>query len=822
MTLQEQLESGVSHHQAGRLAEAEAIYRQILLQQPNHAEAYTNLAMVLYGKGQLEEAIAACRQAVRLRPDSAGAHSNLGNALQSKGQLEEAITCFRQAIRLKPDFAGAHSNLGNALKDKGQLEEAVVSFRQAIRLKPDYAEAYSNLANALMDLGQLDEAMAACRQAIGLKPDLAEAHYNTGVIWQRRDQPDEAIASYRQAILLRPGYAEAHNNLGNALTAKGQLDEAIASCRQAIWLKPELAEAHNNLGNALKARGQVDEAIGSFRQAIRLRPDLAEAHSDLGAVLMELGELHEAIACHRQAIRLKPDFAEAHNNLGNALTGQGLSAEAIAAYRQAIRLKPDFAEAYSNLGSALTGMEQFDEAIAACRHAIRLKPDYVEAHTNLGAAFEIAGRLDEAIATCRLAIQLKPDNSDNYVNLLYALYHHPDYDSRRILEETRQWAKRQGAGAAIHSPPRDRTLQRRLKIGYLSPFFGTCADAHYIFPLLAHHDRKRFEIFCYTRATRDDELTERMRSHCDHWLDIRRLGIAESAELIRGHGIDILVNMSRPADECLRIMANRLAPIQITWMTFASCTTGLETMDYRISDPHLDPVGMDELCYAEKTLRLPETAWCYDPLFESPLVTPLPALASGSITFGSLNRLSKINPSVVAAWAEILRAVPDSRLHILAGLGSHRQRLLDQFREPLVDPRRIEFIDKQSRFEYLKQYGRIDITLDTFPFSGHTTSFDSFWMGVPVIMLVGQTVVGRAGLSQLSNLGLPELIARTPEQYVQIAAELAGDLPRLAELRRTLRARMQASALMDAPRFARNIEAAYRRTWRNWCEQGGV
>ncbi|MGD0769054.1 MAG: hypothetical protein ABSB42_12790, partial [Tepidisphaeraceae bacterium] len=204
------------------------------------------------------------------------------------------------------------------------------------------------------------------------------------------------------------------------------------------------------------------------------------------------------------------------------------------------------------------------------------------------------------------------------------------------------------------------------------------------------------------------------------------------------------------------------------------------------------------------------------------LVTPLPALASGSITFGSLNRLSKINPSVVAAWAEILRAVPDSRLHILAGLGSHRQRLLDQFREPLVDPRRIEFIDKQSRFEYLKQYGRIDITLDTFPFSGHTTSFDSFWMGVPVIMLVGQTVVGRAGLSQLSNLGLPELIARTPEQYVQIAAELAGDLPRLAELRRTLRARMQASALMDAPRFARNIEAAYRRTWRNWCEQGGV
>ena len=345
------------------------------------------------------------------------------------------------------------------------------------------------------------------------------------------------------------------------------------------------------------------------------------------------------------------------------------------------------------------------------------------------------------------------------------------------------------------------TPERRLKIGYLSPFFGTCADAHYILPLLAHHDRKQFEIFCYTRTTRDDELTERMRPHCDHWLDIRRLGMAESAELIRGHGIDVLLNMSLPADECLRLMANRLAPIQIAWLTFASCTTGLKTMDYRISDPYLDPVGTDELCYAEKTVRLPETAWCYDPLFDSPPVTALPALANGSITFGSLNRLSKINPSVVSAWAEILRAVPGSRLHILAGLGSHRQRLLDQFRDLLVDPRRIEFIAKQSRLDYLKQYGRIDITLDTFPFSGHTTSLDSFWMGVPVVTLAGRTVVGRAGLSPLTNLGLPELIARTPEQYVQIAADLAGDLPRLADLRRTLRRADAGVAADGCPAF---------------------
>ncbi|MGD0770913.1 MAG: tetratricopeptide repeat protein, partial [Tepidisphaeraceae bacterium] len=210
------------------------------------------------------------------------------------------------------------------------------------------------------------------------------------------------------------------------------------------------------------------------------------------------GRLADAEAIYRLALARDPNDADAHHNLGAVLKAQGRIDQAIESYRRAIQFKPDRAEGHYNLGNALRFKIQLDEAVDSYQRAIRLKPDYAEAYNNLGLVLAEQGRLDESIAACRSAIQLKPDNSDNYVNLLYALYHHPDYDSRRILEETRQWAKRQGAGAAIHSPPRDRTLQRRLKIGYLSPFFGTCADAHYIFPLLAHHDRKRFEIFCYT------------------------------------------------------------------------------------------------------------------------------------------------------------------------------------------------------------------------------------------------------------------------------------------------------------------------------------
>jgi predicted O-linked N-acetylglucosamine transferase (SPINDLY family) len=361
-----------------------------------------------------------------------------------------------------------------------------------------------------------------------------------------------------------------------------------------------------------------------------------------------------------------------------------------------------------------------------------------------------------------------------------------------------------------------------LKIGYLSPFFAMSAEVFFVLPLLASHDRKQFEIFCFSRTLREDEWTERMRSHTDHWVDIRRLSTAESVDLIRGHGIDIMVNVSRPADECLAILAKRLAPIQVAWLIFASCTTGLDTVDYRISDSSIDPPGMDESCYVERTLRLPETAWCYDPLPDFPPVNALPALSRGFITFGSLNRFCKINPLVVAAWAEILRAAPKSRIHILAIPGSHRRRLLDQFLELGVDPLRVEFIDRQSRAEYLKRYGQIDISLDTFPYSGHTTVLDSLWMGVPVVSLSGGTCVGRAACGSLHNLGLAELIGQSPKEYVSNAVRLSGDVARLAELRAGLRQRMQASPLMDAPRFARNMEAAYRQMWRNWCAQDGV
>jgi predicted O-linked N-acetylglucosamine transferase (SPINDLY family) len=258
------------------------------------------------------------------------------------------------------------------------------------------------------------------------------------------------------------------------------------------------------------------------------------------------------------------------------------------------------------------------------------------------------------------------------------------------------------------------------------------------------------------------------------------------------------------------LFARKPAPVQLAYLAYPG-TTGLSAMDYRFTDPYLDPPGDSDCWYSERSIRLPESFWCYDPLTSEPEPGELPAKANVHITFGCLNNFCKINDATLALWSQCLDRVPGSRLLLLCPPGSHRQRVFDRLGE------RVEFSAFLPRSDYLRLYQRIDVGLDTFPYNGHTTSLDSFWMGVPVITRVGQTVVGRAGWSQLCNLGLKELAANDDAEFVRIAAELAGNLSRLAELRSTLRSRMQQSPLMDHQRFTANIENAYREMWRNWC-----
>jgi predicted O-linked N-acetylglucosamine transferase (SPINDLY family) len=300
---------------------------------------------------------------------------------------------------------------------------------------------------------------------------------------------------------------------------------------------------------------------------------------------------------------------------------------------------------------------------------------------------------------------------------------------------------------------------------------------------------------------------------------INALADSELPDLIRQDQIDILVDLAlHTANNRLLAFACKPAPIQVSFAGYPG-RSGLETIDYHLTDPYLTPPVSGDERGPDIPFRLPDTFWCYDPQTTDRGVNSLPALANGHLTFGCLNNFCKVNPAVLQLWVRTLSALPGSRLLLLTAEGRHRARTLDLLAQGGVSPNRIEFVCHQPREKYLALYQRIDLGLDTFPYNGHTTSLDSYWMGVPVVTLIGRTSFGRAGWSQLSNLGLTELAAHTPDEFVAISVALARDLARLAALRASLRERMQRSALMNASRFARQIEAAYRTMWHRWCER---
>ena len=689
-------------------------------------------------------------------PDLTSALQSAISHFQSDRPTDAERIC-RKILRSIPDEPHALQLLGILLSQAGDIEEGVALLQRCAKLTPNSAEAHANLATASHLLGAL--------------------YYTKGDI-------DEAIVAFERALTLNDRSFETMNDLGVCLTMRGQSDRAIDLYRASVRLFPAFAEAHNNLGNALKENGRREEAIESYKSALMHNPSFALAHSNLGVALLETGKLDAAMESFTAALRINPDYPEALSNLGNLLIECG----------------------------------ELDEAVRYLTRAIQLKPDFATAHNNLGTALKSRGQLEEAIAEYQAAIDLDPKNSAFYSNWVYARL----FQCETITEIPRfsDWHER--PHLAFANPP---VPDRPLRIGYISPDFRDHVIGRNILPLLRNHDHRQFQVFGYARLNRRDAATDCFQACCDQWRDITGQSDDRVAQLITDDGIDILIDLAMHlSDNVLPILAKKPAPIQITFAAYPG-TTGLTAIDFRITDPYLDSPGETDADYTEQSIVLPETFWCYDPAAipvnaaEIPPVSELPALSSGCITFGCLCDFCKVNPKTIALWARVLKKVADSRMLLLAPPGQSRQRVLENFAVWGVAPERLIFAHRQPRLDYLRTYHLIDICLDTLPYNGHTTSLDALWMGAPVVSRLGSTAVGRAGLSQMSNLGLPELVAHTDDEFVKIAVKLAADFPRLEGLRQTLRQRMRHSPLMDAERFTRNIESAYRDTWRAWCHR---
>lgn len=539
--------------------------------------------------------------------------------------------------------------------------------------------------------------------------------------------------------------------------------------------------------------GDLGQAEGLLRMLLTQYPNSVNVLYGLAEIGYITGRPDLVIATMRRCIELDPKDGSSYHNLGNALRSKGHHDEAIVALRKAIRLMPDPADAHNTLGLTLKDLGQMGEAIRAFRKAVFLNPSFVIAHDNL---------------------------------LMFSNYQ-PDIGPEDLFEKHRRWAQRHEAPlkSSILPHVNDCDPERKLRVGYVSPDLRQHSVAFFLLPLLEHHDRGQIHVTAYSNNAATDETTRRIQSSVDEWCPIAGVPDEHVAARIRADQIDILVDLAgHTAGNRLQVFARKPAPVQITWLGYPG-STGLDAMDYRCSDQLADPPGSPKRFSSEDTLHLARTAWCYAPPAGAPDVAPLPALHMPGITFGSFNNFGKISSVTLDLWAEVLRQTPGSRLvlkNVAMRSAAAMTQVAESFAKRGIAADRLALLNYEpSQLGHLNHYNQVDVSLDTFPYHGTTTTCEALWMGVPTVTLDGPHHASRPGVSLLSNVGLHDLIARTPAEYVDKAVRLAGDLPRLAELRAGLRQRMRESTLTDGPSFARDMEAGYRQVWRTWCATTG-
>lgn len=737
-----------------------------------------------------------------------------------QGQLREAERLYRQVLAQAPDHPHALHFLGVIAHQVGNREVAEKLMRRATELRPTMALFHRDLGEVLRTAGKLDESLAATRRAIQLQPDMAEAYSNLGICLEETGQHDESLAAHRKAAELRPNSAGILSNLGNCLVAIGRPEEAIDVLQRAIQIDPRFAPPRNNLGNALRALGRNEDAVHSYRVAMQIQPRDANAFNNLGAALQALGQFDEAIAVLRHATELAPNLSEAWDNLGICLRQVGRVADAEQAHRKAAELAPRSAAARANLANCLDAQGRLDEAIAQNQEALQIDPSLAAAHNNLAILLKDEARLDEALSHYRKAIELAPENAAFHSNLLFALHLDPKTNREALFAEHVAWAARHAdALTAQATPPgNDCNPQRKLRIGYLSPDFRDHVLTSCFEPILASHDRDRFDVYCYSDVLREDAVSYRLRSLGGVWQSIAGMSDERLAEHVREDGIDILVDLALHTSHNRELVfARRPAPVQVNWLAYAG-TSGMRATDWRITDAYVDPPGQTEAFNTERLHRLPGTLWCYKAHEKSVEPNDLPAKKNGHPTFVSPNNFAKLNDGVLETWAQIMNLVPKARLIVyLRGGAEHDRHAPELFARHGIASGRVEFRPHLPRGDHLRLYHDADLTLDPFPFNGGVTTLDSLWMGVPVVSLAGQGGVSRVGASVLANVGLEEFVASTREWYAQVAAAWAEDPSQLSVLRHDLRSRMASSPLMDAVGFTRHLEAAYRAMFEDWA-----
>ncbi len=743
-------QQAVAAYQQQRLKTAEQLCQQALQKQPRHAQALHLLAILCAQTQRLTEAETYAQKAIKAERKRAEYHNTLGNILQQLGEWEAAKQSYQQAVRLSPQLADAQHNLGEMFRKLGELPLAEACFLKAVKLKPDYAEALKALGVLYEQQEQLDKAITYYEKFSKAQPQLAAGHYALGILLRRQQQLETALESFVRATEAQPDDAQAHLQAAEVCQLLGYRERALQHF-YALAESPLTNQAvYLKLAEFCEASGYLTAAIEFYHRALQLEPEYAPAWLNVGVIYLQEGRLEKAQTCFERASR----FVEADN--------------------------------------------------IQIRHAI---------YVNLASAFQLQGKVDESLAMYEAALTDIPNSPFSHSNRLMNRHYSEHCQRAELFAYTRFF---QQQAATLNVPNHQQhNFHTPLRVAYITENFNGHSVAFFMEAILRHHQRQRFEIFAYMHSTAEDTISERFRGYVAHWLNCTHLSDAEIVKRIQADGIDVLVDlMGHSGHNNLVILANKPAPVQITYLGYPD-TTGLDAVDYRIADRYTEPEAA-QIYSSETLLRMPHSYFCYQPHTQAAELLPVgdtPALRNGFVTLGSFNNYSKINDFTVGLWAETLQAVPTARMFLKAKSFNDpdtRRACLARFVAQGIDAERIEIVAyAESLGAHLQLYQKIDLCLDTHPYHGATTTCEALWMGVPVLSLQGETHVARVGQSLLTTVGLPEWAVESREEFIAKAQAFAADVDYLQNLRQGMRARLQASPLMQGEAFTRDLEALY-------------
>jgi protein O-GlcNAc transferase len=670
-------------------------------------------------------------------------------------------------------------------------------------------------AVAVHQAGNLPEAERLYKSILQKLPSHVPTLCNLGAVYARQERFDEAGKCYAMCLAASPGYADAHYNLGNLYRRVGRHREAVTEYQSCLKGNPNHASAYFNMGLALVGLNEMDAAAESFRQTIALEPQHTDAYNRLGDALLRTGHVNDGIEQFRKYVSLRPTDHRGYNNLGLAMANAGRPNDAIELLQKSLQLSPNYPDAHNTLALAYEALNRKDEASFHYSEAVRLNPTFADAWSNYGTNLTEQGRVEEAIVALRKSLQARPHAAMIHSNLLLTLNYSSHLTPEQVTAEHKEFASQFAPNTTTSPMLHDPDPERRLRLGYLSADFRAHTVSGFIEALLTHHDRNRFHVTAYANVSRPDDATTRFQKLADRWRFVNGLSDEQIANQIVADKIDILIDLSgHTAGNRILVLAARPAPIQATLFGYPN-TTGLNTVDYRITDEISDPPDMTEHLYTEKRLHLNGLAWVYQPPTDAPPVRPLPGLKNDTFTFGCLNNAAKISDACLTTWANLLKAIPNSQLVLLTGSSEKGSELMaERFEKAGVSRDRVERLSRLSRKDYFETYTRFDLALDPFPYNGGVTTCDSLWMGVPVLAVAGSSYVSRQGVSILTHVGLPEFAAESSEQLIEMAKIWVENRDMLADIRAGLRSQLANSLVGQPAKYVKNLEAGLREAWK--------